>query len=166
MNNNSTLPATNQCHAYVTQLVGHFKDSSPITYRVLAERGQVFPHRAASQPVLGELGECYVNAYYLAHNQGLYYVEGLAIVPSIGFPMEHAWCVDADGHVYDPTWEAGTDYFGVAFTPEGQAGIYDQTGYHSIFGNLMYLRGMSVEQVYQLLLDASLPIRIEAIEQD
>lgn len=44
----------------------------------------------------------------------LVYVEGYAagIIPVL-----HAWCVDSDGKVVDPTWDdgIGTEYFGVPF---------------------------------------------------
>jgi hypothetical protein len=41
----------------------------------------------------------------------MYYVEGLAYCGLI--PTLHAWCVDADGNVYDPTWRWGTGHYDV-----------------------------------------------------
>lgn len=154
-------PETNQSQHYVVQLADHFKDGAPLAYQVLATKGQAFPRKAAYQPVLGRLGECYVNAYYLAMNQGLHYTEGMAIHGKVGFPMDHAWCVDDAGQVYDPTWDNGQDYFGVAFDHGGLANIYDQTGHHSVFGNLHRLSTLGVDGVRQMLLNAVLPLHID-----
>lgn len=62
------------------------------------------------------LKQCFDNAYKLARRRkGLHYVEGYAqgVIPTM-----HAWCIDADGHVIDPTWAhdgcaLGASYFGV-----------------------------------------------------
>lgn len=64
----------------------------------------------------GTLKECYSNAGQLAiDNDGLTYVEGIATTAII--PLSHAWCVDPEGRVIDPTWfdHEETDYFGVEF---------------------------------------------------
>jgi hypothetical protein len=54
--------------------------------------------------------------------EGLVYVEGYACsgLLSFAFPTLHAWLVDPDGSVVDPTWEDPdtSTYFGVPFTPE------------------------------------------------
>lgn len=155
------LQETNQSEQFIRQVTGHFKDGSPLAYQVLAARGRVYPRKAPYQPVLGQLGQCYENAYHLAMNQGLHYVEGLAIPGAVGFAMDHAWCVDDDGQVFDPTWDNGQDYFGVPFSYDGLATIYDQSGHHSVFGNLFRLRKLGVEGVRQLLLDAALPLPVD-----
>lgn len=60
---------------------------------------------------------CYVNAYLLAdrHPERFSYVEGYAIAI---IPVQHAWCMDRQGHVIDPTphWGKGKDYFGIEFS--------------------------------------------------
>ena len=68
---------------------------------------------------------CFDNAYRLAaRSRGrLRYVEGYA---TTYIPMHHAWTVDRDGNVVDPTWEydadsrlgADTPYFGTEFPLE------------------------------------------------
>ena len=62
------------------------------------------------------LGRCFSNAWQLVEsNPGKYiYVEGFAL--SI-IPMEHAWCIDRQGNIIDPTWHdgRGSQYFGVPF---------------------------------------------------
>ncbi len=76
----------------------------------------------------GEIKDCFRNAFLLAHEHDLTYVEGYArgIIP-----VHHAWNVDKNGKVVDNTW-CGTDskpslrrnpvlgeeYFGVALNLE------------------------------------------------
>lgn len=67
---------------------------------------------------------CYGNAQdILFHDggvaDGLVYVEGYACSGSLGFafPTQHAWLVDPQGRVIDPTWDdpETSTYFGVPF---------------------------------------------------
>jgi len=69
------------------------------------------------------LNECFKNAADLAlgyHRNEYIYCEGYALGI---IPMLHAWCVDFEGNVIDPTWDQrgrkliglGTEYFGIAF---------------------------------------------------
>ena len=56
---------------------------------------------------------CFDNAYKLAVRAGLRYCEGYAAGL---LPVEHAWCVDADDQVVDPTWTGdrlGAVYLGI-----------------------------------------------------
>jgi len=65
--------------------------------------------------------QCFTNAARLVGRYPkLTYVEGFAVRESIGFPMHHAWAVDADRNVIDPTWNAPEDcaYWGVPFDRE------------------------------------------------
>lgn len=65
----------------------------------------------------GRRGQCYKNAALMAlERRELTYVEGLATV--VGVPLSHAWLVDGEGQVIDPTWGDGAGYFGVAFSTE------------------------------------------------
>ncbi|MDF5722165.1 MAG: hypothetical protein PUP91_17095 [Rhizonema sp. PD37] len=61
---------------------------------------------------------CYYNCQKLAfENKELIYVEGYALAQDISFPLSHAWLMDTDGHVIEPTWEViGTAYIGVPFS--------------------------------------------------
>jgi hypothetical protein len=65
------------------------------------------------------LSQCYENAFRLAsRTKAFHYVEGIALGI---MPLHHAWCVDQDGNVIDPTWAIrdqgdkpyGQAYFGV-----------------------------------------------------
>jgi len=61
---------------------------------------------------------CFDNAFKLAsRRKNLRYCEGIAAGI---IPMHHAWCVDEDNNVIDPTWAStetnvGDAYFGVTF---------------------------------------------------
>jgi hypothetical protein len=69
----------------------------------------------------GEAKACYMNATHLALGKDLTYVEGKITV--CGIAIEHAWCVNGDGLVVDPTLTTGSDgtyngvgnYFGIPF---------------------------------------------------
>lgn len=82
----------------------------------------------------GPLGNCYGNALNAAMaDRSLIYVEGYAY--SKFFPMKHAWVVDGNGTVYDPTWpEPGTDYFGIPFETTWVARYTSNSGYTSVLG--------------------------------
>jgi hypothetical protein len=58
----------------------------------------------------GTKKECFKNAMELAMERGWTYCEGYA---SSAIPTMHAWCLDDEGNVIDPTWDEGRDYIGV-----------------------------------------------------
>jgi hypothetical protein len=68
----------------------------------------------------GEVHGCFMNAFHLAHeNDALTYVEGK--VSCHGVPLDHAWCIDSDGVVIDPTLEDKGQvlgYYGIPFSTE------------------------------------------------
>jgi hypothetical protein len=80
---------------------------------------------------------CFANSQKILFSRdgkrdGLVYVEGYACSGSLGFPFptEHAWLVDPEGRVIDPTWEdpETSTYFGVPFNPEYVAGTIRKAG--------------------------------------
>jgi hypothetical protein len=77
--------------------------------------GQSYTFDASSfEGKRGTVHQCYANAGRLAtDNHSLTYVEGYLLMH--GVPLEHAWCVDAKGHVIEPTiTERGVGgYFGI-----------------------------------------------------
>lgn len=66
----------------------------------------------ASRVTAGADGECFENAARLAAETGLRYFEGLAVCARNPEALHHAWCVDEDGEVVDPTWTDGVVYLG------------------------------------------------------
>lgn len=48
--------------------------------------------------------ECFSNAVELALKNDFLYCEGIAVSSDLMFPIHHAWCVDTEGEVIDPTW--------------------------------------------------------------
>jgi len=78
------------------------------------KNGQSFKARKLPKNIkLGTMKECYRNAALLAiDNAKYYYVEGYALGV---IPVMHAWCIDKNKCVIDPTWPDGKEYFGVVF---------------------------------------------------
>lgn len=70
----------------------------------------------------GEPKQCFANALHLAlSNEDLTYCEGKVFI--YGVAIDHAWCVDDDDNVYDPTLVDGDDgriggYYGMPFITE------------------------------------------------
>jgi hypothetical protein len=95
-----------------------------VVYEFLLEHGRAFNgvpwkvHKGKGYR-RGKVGNCYENAWrHAIRNRDLTYHEGFAYAGII--PTEHAWCVDSDGVVVDPTWrerdelpETEWSYFGI-----------------------------------------------------
>lgn len=79
--------------------------------------------------------ECFRNAWVLSDLHDLIYVEGIA---NKIIPMMHAWCVDEDLNVYDPTWDDPQEctYFGVLFNPVYVAKTIFKRGLYGVIDNL------------------------------
>lgn len=80
------------------------------------ENGRFYTPRALPTDVSeGKIKDCFMNAWHLAtERKDLTYVEGYAIGTAI-IPVLHAWCVDKNGNVIDPTWGTAKAYYGVSF---------------------------------------------------
>lgn len=97
---------------------------------LILKRGKVYrvseptqPHDFPPEVCVGR--QCFSNALKLAAlgygREDLTYVEGYAASGNIGFAVHHAWLVDKDGHVIDPTWQGerrGVVYIGIPFTAD------------------------------------------------
>jgi hypothetical protein len=58
---------------------------------------------------------CFGNASFLAVTRDLRYAEGFAFASDAIHLFHHAWCLDDDNRVVDPTWGCGLAYRGVVF---------------------------------------------------
>jgi hypothetical protein len=89
-------------------------------YDLVLENGRFFepvPRPKKYKP--GDRQQCYGNSCDLvvAH-EDLSYCEGYVVVNGVSIPMEHAWCVTADGSLVDVTLRKPLiplAYFGVVF---------------------------------------------------
>lgn len=66
----------------------------------------------------GKIGVCFANSYRMANRHKLTYVEGYAINEITSHPVLHAWCIDDQNRVLDPTWRTALLYFGIPFRIE------------------------------------------------
>jgi GNAT superfamily N-acetyltransferase/2'-5' RNA ligase len=88
----------------------------------------------------GEMQMCFKNAMELAMAvDDLTYVEGFGMSDVGGgtlFPTHHAWCVDAEGNVLDPTWPDGVAFYGVPLHTEDVVEAVMDQGYYGVLGNM------------------------------
>jgi hypothetical protein len=85
----------------------------------------------------GPMGECYANATHMALGPPrMRYVEGYAVNGDFSIPLAHAWNLDEDGLVVDPTWAAGHDYFGVEIPRQAIIETTLETGVYGVLPNL------------------------------
>ena len=80
---------------------------------------------------------CFMNATHaLLADGGLDYCEGVGFTPGLPFGFLHAWAVDADGNVVDPTWNEPERcrYYGVRYDRARYLKHIQRTGYYGVFG--------------------------------
>ena len=126
---------------YITKLYDLMgAEQCPIEYRILREFGTYMNSQTHSVNGTMTLGECYSNAYKMLEDPVYRYCEGYATSTSLGIPLAHAWVVDKDNNVVDPTWKDGDQYFGVAFDSMFLYKTLIKTKHHGVFGNLYRMR--------------------------
>lgn len=66
----------------------------------------------------------------MLHYPELTYVEGVALDPTVPLAVHHAWAVDPEGRVVDPTWPEPwrCEYIGIAFTRRRLAAELGRSG--------------------------------------
>lgn len=130
-------------------------ENTPLQVRLLNAKGF---NMGASTPLpegmtRGPMKNCYQNSQQRITGD-LFYCEGYACSRALGIPVEHAWLLDLNGNVIDPTWEGGDFYFGVPFDMHFVMDCTMTTGYYGIFGSLYMLptkSGMSHSEIYDYL---------------
>lgn len=101
----------------------HHRDTPPPFYGAedfLLRFGRAWPAPKLPRKLTGfkrgRMGHCFHNAYALVDAQPhrFRYCEGYAMKI---IPVIHAWVIDVDGNVVDPTWKQQEDsrYFGVIY---------------------------------------------------
>jgi hypothetical protein len=100
-------------------VAGERRDAYTSEADFILKNGRSFESAALPRGVrMGRPRECFRNAATLALRKAdIYmYVEGYAVNRWIAMhTVAHAWCINSDNFVVDPTWDEGTEYFGVPF---------------------------------------------------
>jgi hypothetical protein len=127
-NRSAGIPATmvldddvQQLRGYLAELASDERQFGAAT--ALLEYGRQFEPTNIKPRwlVMGEAKRCYQNAAaYVAVRDDVFYAEGYALNLEFPVPLEHAWLVDRDGKVIDPTWAEASHnvYVGIAFKPD------------------------------------------------
>lgn len=112
---------------YLEQIAG-MESSNRSFGRFVLDYGAEWASQAVPRQYEGGIPKrCFGNCQEILFSKqgredGLTYIEGYACSGGvkIPFPTLHAWLVDPDGNVIDPTWEDAetSTYYGVPFTPE------------------------------------------------
>lgn len=107
--------------------------------RLVLENGLPFLKRIKPSPFRGEPKSCYQNCTSaLLRYPELSYCEGFAISNEVAFVIAHAWLVDDNSQVIDPTWNENyvdPTYFGVVFTREFVGKVALKTKQYGILDN-------------------------------
>lgn len=123
--------------------------------RAIRDHGAVFTSQALPPEFeRGPKKKCFMNAGRLAmERDDLIYCEGIAhnIIP-----VEHAWCIDREGKVIDPTWDEPEKcaYVGVAFDTEWFFDRIQKTGVWGVIGGEMFPKDLRFT-LHEGLLDLS-----------
>lgn len=118
--------------------------------RILCEHGRAMTPKIVNDlSGTREMGQCYRNSALLMMNDEFTYCEGYALKPGL-IPLEHAWLLDRDGLVIDPTWPEECEYFGVPMKDEFVLEMATSIQHYGIGANLFMLR-QSVDHIYKRL---------------
>jgi len=93
----------------------------------------------------GPKKQCYTNCFGIVMTYDNYrYCEGYA-KSAYGFITEHAWLIDENDEVVDPTWDDGFEYYGYIIDVETLEHVSKKTEYIGIIDNykakIMLLKG-------------------------
>ena len=137
----------NPCIAYVNAqltLADQTGRQPSLMADVLHRHGRAF--QIKDHPLNGSMAmrECFANSIE-ALEPGQQYCEGYATLKGLDVPMEHAWILDEDGQIIDPTWPDGGHYFGVALKENFVREMIAMTRHFGAFGSAYRLKE-SVEE--------------------
>ena len=97
---------------------------------------------------MGQPSFCYANCQRLVlKNRSLTYVEGYAMAQGVSLPLHHAWLLDANGYVIDPTWEPfGCCYLGIPLATSWVKSIWNSRKQKGRPDELSILQGNHLEE--------------------
>lgn len=134
----------NQVLDYLQQ-IKRLAPQQPTNEALVLKYGQAFSGLAGPLPEgmqRGPMGRCFDNCAIRSLRSGLTYCEGFAVPADVPImPIYHAWLVDQDGTIYDPTWMGGIDYYGIKFDTAFVTAFMLETEYCGLLGNRWRLPG-------------------------
>lgn len=128
---------TNAPDEFLTSYVQALSRMGMAFAQVLERAGRV-RHSVLPQGIRKmQRGQCYRNAGTLHLERPHWtYCEGLACPEGLGVPMGHAWLLDENGQVVDPTWGQGGAYLGVPFESAYCTQMWADTGYWGLWAEM------------------------------
>lgn len=107
--------------------------------RLILEKGKPFLALVEPRPFKGKPKSCFQNCFQALWNYPqLSYCEGFAISDQVVLAVSHAWLVNENWEVIEPTWDekyTGCNYFGVVFNAEFVSQIALKTKHYGILDN-------------------------------
>lgn len=104
-------------------------------YSIVSQYGKTFmPDLRPEWLELEEPKQCFKNSLNLSLRTGLTYCEGFIFRV---MPVHHAWCIDDDGKVYDPTIrdQHALPYYGIPFDQDFALRAAQESGIYGILDN-------------------------------
>lgn len=104
-------------------------------YHLVADSGRTFiPEVRPDWLTLRTPKQCFQNSLHLSLETGLTYCEGFIFKI---IPVHHAWCIDDDGKVYDPTIsdQHTIPYFGIPFDSDFAFRAAEESGMYGLLDN-------------------------------
>ncbi|MEG4431561.1 hypothetical protein QUA95_15905 [Microcoleus sp. F10_A2] len=155
MNNPTETTEIEEFKGYLQDLVAVMKKVPGRTdwkYRgfeeLVLECGRVMEPRPLPKNIKqGQPSFCYANCQRLVlKNRSLTYVEGYAMAAGVSIPLHHAWLLDANGYVIDPTWETpGCCYLGIPLSTAWVKSIWNSRKQKGRTDELSILQGNHLE---------------------
>ncbi|MEG4007674.1 hypothetical protein QUA41_17440 [Microcoleus sp. Pol11C1] len=155
MNNPTETTDIEEFKAYLQDLAAVMKNVPGRTdwkYRsfeeLALECGRVMEPKPLPKTIKpGQPRLCYANCQQLAlKNRNLTYVEGYAMAQGVSIPLHHAWLLDANGYVIDPTWETpGCCYLGIPLATSWVKSIWNSRKQQGRPDELSILQGNYLE---------------------